>query len=535
MRLPFLIAVDLAHRKPRSRAKSRLNRKPEIVTLVSRLTDEVKQRIHLGMPKHFSLGAAAIIALGSIVLQEAVQAASPPANGAPKAVPVTPASTKRTTSKALYFDLRGYIKAVLAQDPSLIAARLGEMSNQKDAQSLRAKYLPYLHGDSYFGLLQGVDQFNLLGATTVEQKIRVPGTGVETVTEAKPSHVHGLEGFAIAGPTLEMPFFKDGTFLGINTPPAVNAKRAEGEVLAATARLDAQDVAYRATNLFLQAIATSNEAKILRDHLDWLQKQTNLVHEQVKYSLASAADMQLADTKLDESKLDVLLAEQRAVDAFLRTAELLGLDDARLLRIDTKYPQAKPLPSFESTVFRTNFSHPRIEIQQAEAKKADAELALKRADLLPTGQIVSAYRFGTNLGDVGDYRWLSFLSVSAPIFDFGARFDAFKAADLKLEEEKELIAKAHQDVRQEVFDAFTHLHEVLQTQTAITTLVADRQRIVDRLEELTKHETAPIPQLIKAHLDLLEAKRSEEGIKFAVLLASAELEKVTAGAWTWIR
>jgi hypothetical protein len=41
--------------------------------------------------------------------------------------------------------------------------------------------------------------------------------------------------------------------------------------------------------------------------------------------------------------------------------------------------------------------------------------------------------------------------------------------------------------------------------------------------------------LIKAHLDLLEAKRSEEGIKFGVLLASAQLEKVTAGAWTWMR
>ena len=530
------MATNPAYRTDCSRSFQTLrSRICAIAVLISRLTDGAKSRIHLGMPKHLSLGAAAVIALGSIVWQEAALA-SPPANGSRKGIQVSPSPSKRAQGKALYFDLRGYIKAVLAQDPGLIASRLNQMSNQKEAESLRAKFLPYLKGDTEVGLFQGVSQFNLFGNHTTEQRIRNPETGaVETVTVAKPIKTHGFEGYSILGPTLQMPFFKDGTFLGINTPPAVNAKRAEGEILSATARLDAQEVSYRATNLFLQAIATSNEARILRNRLDWIQKQTDLVHEQANYSLASPADVQVADTKLDETKLDVLIAGQRAVDAFLRAGELLGLNDPRLLRIDTKYPQAKPIPSFDSTVFKTNFSHPRIEIQQAETKKADAELALKRAQLFPTGQLVSAYRFGNNLSDTGEPRWLSFLSVTAPIFDFGQRYDEFKAADLKLQEQKELIAKAHQEVRQEVFDAFTRLQQALETQTAITALVADRQRIVDRLDELNKNQTAPIPELIKAHLDLLDAKRSEEGITFSVLLASAELEKATGGEWQWIR
>jgi outer membrane protein TolC len=154
---------------------------------------------------------------------------------------------------------------------------------------------------------------------------------------------------------------------------------------------------------------------------------------------------------------------------------------------------------------------------------------------MPTGQIVSTYRFGNNLENVGLPRWDSYLALSAPIFDFGERYNAFKAAGLKLEEQKELIAKAHELVRQEVFDAFTHLREVRETQTAIASLVAERQRTVDRLLELDKYQRAPIPELIKAQLLLLEAKRSEEGINYAVLLASAELEKTTAGEWKWIR
>jgi hypothetical protein len=511
------------------------NRPSDTIVLISRLTDGPKNRIHLGMPKHFSLGAVALVALGTMVLQGGALA-NPPANGARKFAQATPQPSKRTAGKALYFDLRSYIKAVLAQDPGLIASRLGQMSNEKEAESLRAKYLPYLRGNATIGVQEGVNNFNLFGPSTVEQRVRNPDTGaVETVNVTRPIHTHGLEGYSILGPTLEIPFFKDGTFLGINTPPVVNAQRAQGQVLAATARLDGQEVAYRATDLFLQAIATSNEAKIMRDRFDWLQKQTDLIHEMARYNLASPADVQVADTKLEEAKIDVMIVGQRAVDAFLRTGELLGLDDPRLLRIDTKYPQAKPLPSFDSTVLRTNLGHPRVEMQQAEAKKADAELALKRAQLFPTGEIVSAYRFGNNLDDVGEPRWLSFLSINAPIFDFGRRYDEFKAADLKLQEEKELIAKAHQQVRQEVFDAFTHLREVLETQTAIIALVADRQRIVDRWEELNKNQTAPIPELLKAHIDLLDAKRSEEAVAYAVLVASAALEKATGGEWQWIR
>jgi outer membrane protein TolC len=97
------------------------------------------------------------------------------------------------------------------------------------------------------------------------------------------------------------------------------------------------------------------------------------------------------------------------------------------------------------------------------------------------------------------------------------------------------VLKAHQEVRLGIFDAFTRLRQVLEQQSAIVALVAERQTAVARLEELNKYERAPIPQLITAQLALLEAKRSEEGIHYAVLLASAGLERATAGQWKWMR
>ena len=472
---------------------------------------------------------------GALQAGPATQVA-PPTNRSHKPVwPVRSPVPKYSPPNPAYFNLKGYVTAALATDPGLIASRFAEMSNQKEAESVRASYLPYLKGDGELGVLDGYNRFGLFAPTTTQERTHVAGVGEETINVPKQFKTINWDWYSIFGPTLTMPFFKDGSFLGINTPPAVNIKRAEGEVLAATARLDAQDVTYRATDLFLQAITTANQAKLMRGRLDWIQKQNDLIHEEAKYNLVSQSDVTVADTQLEETKIEVLIAGQRAVDAFFRVGELLGIEDPRTVRIDTQYPTAKPLPSFESTVLRANQDHPKIAIQQAQAKKAEADVALKRAQLLPTGEVVSAYRVGNNLDDVGQPRWTSFFALTAPIFDFGERYDALKAADLKLQEEQELIEKAHQEVRQAVFEAFTHLREVMTQQSAIVTLVAERQKTVDRLEELNKFQQAPIPELIAAWLSLLEAKRSEEAVHYAVLVASAELEKATGGQWKWLR
>jgi outer membrane protein len=485
------------------------------------------------MRKFCSVVAGAAVAVGLVAWQEGL-AAAPATNNSRKPVWPVRSPVHKPDFSGAYFDLKHYVSAALATDPGLIASRFAELSNQQETQSVRASYLPYLRGDGELGVLEGANRFGLFAPTSTQERVNTPA-GQQFINEPQQFRTLGFDWYSIFGPTLTMPFFKDGSFLGINTPPAVNIKRAEGQALVARTRLDAQEVAFRATDLFLQAITTANQAKIMRDRLDWVQKQNDLVHEDAKYNLVSQADVIVADTQLAETKIEVLIAGQRAVDAFFRVGELLGIEDPRNIRINTQYPSSQPLPSFQSTVLKATQNHPRVAIQLAEANKAEADVAFKRAQLLPTGQLVSAYRFGNNLEEIGQARWTSFLALTAPIFDFGERYDALKAADLKLQEEQELIAKAHMEVRQAVFDAFSHLREVMQQQSAIVTLVAERQKTVDRLEELNKYQQAPVPELITAWLALLEAKRSEEAVHYAVLLASADLEKATGGQWKWMR
>jgi outer membrane protein TolC len=184
-------------------------------------------------------------------------------------------------------------------------------------------------------------------------------------------------------------------------------------------------------------------------------------------------------------------------------------------------------------VLRSNLNHPEIQAQVAEADKAKAEAALKRSQLLPSGEIQSSYRWGNNYVEPFQDRWVSLLSLTAPIFDFGDRYYASKAAEKKLEEENTAVAKVHDNVRQAIFDALTHLTNVREHEASDAVLVAERQRTVDRLNELAKFEMAPVPTLLQAQIDLLETKRVQEEDKLQVLLNSANLEKVSAGEWKW--
>jgi outer membrane protein TolC len=214
---------------------------------------------------------------------------------------------------------------------------------------------------------------------------------------------------------------------------------------------------------------------------------------------------------------------------------LLGIEDPHTLRIDTKYPEAAPVPAFDGVALRTNTDHPAMLAQIAEADKAKADLALKRSQLWPSAAADSSYRFGNDYSEPFQDRWLSVLSVSVPVFDFGERYLAQQAADQKYQAQKEEILKVHQDVRQAIFDAIAHLVNAREHEASDAIILAERQLTFDRLNELSKYQMAPIPELLQSEINLLEAKRLQEEDKLQVSLSSANLEKVSAGEWKWIR
>jgi outer membrane protein TolC len=482
--------------------------------------------------------------LGVLLSPREVEAAgSPSPSPVKKAQPVQPRpspSQKKATNKPIQFNLPSYIKAVVGRDPTLIADRLAQMSSDEEIKSARASYLPQLTAHADLGVVDGSTNLHLFASPTVEATIRTPATETSPATKQTikvPVEFRTINWgfFDLLGPTLTMPFFKDGTFLGINTPPAVNMKRAEGRILVQKSRLSEQEIIFRATEIYLRAIATNNDTEMLRQHLGLVLKQTEMVRERAKHDLVSPADKLLAETKLREATIEFETARELAIYSFSYVGQLVGIDDPRNFRIDSKHPEPQPLPTFDGLMLRNHTDHPLIALQQAAIDEAKADLALKHAKLWPSGEIRSSYRWGNDLETQGADRWISVLALSAPVFDFGELHYAAKASDLKWQEEKERLVKVNDELRRSIFEAFTDIQYAIEFQSRNTALVQERETTLKRLQELATYGRTPISELIVADLNLLEAKRARERSLFDLFHSYARLEKATAGEWKWIR
>jgi outer membrane protein TolC len=436
-----------------------------------------------------------------------------------RASPVNPSQKQKSSGRTVYYTLQKYIRAVVGQDAGLISARLEQMSNAEQVKSVRAQYLPHLNAVVDVGLVAGPQFLPLVGQTSHVAKLRTVNAGV----------------YEVGGAALTMPIFKDGTFLGINTPPAANIKKAQGEILVAQSKLDALAVAYRATEVFLRAISSGNQVEILRQQFELVQKQTEIVEERARYNLVTAEDLAAAENKLKDSRLRFETGIDAAVDSFFRVAELVGIEDPRQVRIDTKYPNPAPLPKFDSMMLRINQGHPAIAAQEAAINEAKANLALKHAQLWPSSTVRATYRYGEDLSQIGQDQFVGILAFSAPIFDFGELHYAAKAADLSLQSQNEKLVKVHVDLRQSIFTDFTKIQSTTELVAYNSTTVIDEQRTVDRLLELAKYGQVAIPALLQAQVDLLDSKQIQQALTLQLFLDYAFLEQTTAGEWKWLR
>ena len=457
--------------------------------------------------------------LGRALSAPSTQATPRPSPGSAPRAQLVQASKKKQPGGTVYFNLRKYIDAVVAQDPGLISSRLALMSNAEEIKATRASYLPHLSAIADIGLVAGPQYLSFVAPTIRLENVRTVGAGV----------------YEVGGASLTMPFFKDGTFLGINTPPAVNIKRAQGQILAAQTRLEQAEVIYQATYVFLRAISSAKQVEILRAELDLVQKQTAIIEEKAKYNLVTAEDLAAAENKLKDAELRVNTGATAAIDAFFRLAELVGIEDPRQVRIEVKYPTPAPLASFDGALLRMNVDHPAITAQQGAVNEAKANLALRQIQLWPSGSVRSTYRYGEDLSEIGQEQFVGVLSISAPVFDFGELHYAAKAADYNLQSQNEKLVKVHNDLRQSIFDDFKNIQNETLLLANNNTVVTDDQRTVDRLQELAKYGQVPIPALLDAQLQLLAAKEAQDGLTVTLYTDYAFLDRTTAGEWHWFR
>jgi outer membrane protein TolC len=415
----------------------------------------------------------------------------------------------------VYLNLREYLATITAVSPKILASRLDAAAAYYEARSTYAGYLPHLVFDAGVGYIHGRTLQGFLN----------PSGGL-------PSATRNLW-FTQEGPGLTIPIYREGSFLGINVPPEVARKRADTQVAKFKGSLTEQSVILTATDAYLQAIKATHLLELRTQHFALAQEEDARVENRATSALATAEELGVARLLLASSRASFEAAQGEAIYSFLAVAALLGRD-AGTIRIQDNYPEAAPLPDFETIAGISSVQHPKVRIQDATIRGAQANVALQRSRLLPSVTADSYdFQYGDFHGDAAN-QWVSLLTVHVPVFDFGEAYLATKSARIKLQAEIERRVAVQQDLQKELVDAVVQIKQSAGNLGKASGEVVEAQRVATRLEEQAKLDQALLGELNMSKLKLLEKKEDLEQAQYELLHRYALYQEATGGQWKWI-
>jgi len=415
----------------------------------------------------------------------------------------------------VFLNLREYLATITAVSPKIIALRLEEAAAYYEAKSKYAGYLPKLGFDAGVGYIHGRSLRGFFN----------PFGGLPSST--------GDRWFTQEGPGLTIPVYRDGSFLGINVPPEVARKRAETQVAKFKGSLTEQSVIRTATDAYLQAIKATHLMELRTRHFTLAQEEDARVENRAGSALATAEELGVARLLLASSRASFEAVRGEAIYSFLAVAALVGRD-AGTIRIQDSYPEAAPLPDFETIAGISSVQHPKVRMQEATVRGAQANVALQRSRLLPSVTADSYdFQYGDFHGDAAN-QWVSILTVHVPVFDFGEAYLATKSARIKLQAEIERRAAVKQDLQKELVDAVVEISQSAGSLGKAAGEVVEAQRVATRLEEEAKLDQALLGDLNTAKLKLLQKKEDLEQAQYELLHRYALYQEATGGQWKWI-
>src|SRR6266566_8462423 len=249
--------------------------------------------------------------------------------------------------------LQDCIAIALGESPKLEASRFDLLAAGEEIRASQASLWPNLKGSATGEMFSG-ERTGKFGIVLTGPS----GGGVNANRQVD------LAGIGLFGLKLEYPVFKDGSIFGFNDAPAVEIKRAQRNALAWTAHLTREDVIYRVTQVFVDAVSAQNRVEPIDRKVALLQRSVDVHREQQQKGLILPVDVEVVTKQLNGAQSLSKIVHQEAVAGHLGLTRLLGLPSSAQVRLGT-LPEP-PAPPNAAQLFHTMLArHPSLQVQLA--------------------------------------------------------------------------------------------------------------------------------------------------------------------------
>jgi outer membrane protein TolC len=420
------------------------------------------------------------------------------------------------------------IAIALGESPSLEASRFDVFSAAQEVRAAQGMLLPQVTGSAQYQLFSGspTSKFSVINLGSV-----TPSGTVVTANSV------GWTGVEVYGAHLRYPLFNDGSILGLNNAPAVAEKKAKKQALAWTVNLTREDVIYRITDEFVTTVSARNRMGLAERRVKLLDQSVSIMQESQKQGLKLPIDVKVAKEQFSAAQTLLNLLREQSVAGSLALSKTLGLSSSSHLSLSDTLPDPPdPPPTTEQLIGACLAHHPSLEKQRAIIDQAKQDYRLERFRLYPSVFLDGSATYIDDFSGVSNSAsvFLGAISVSVPIFDFGAQLATTRSKLMKYKAEQARLLSTADDVNFEVLKIYQTIYTLTHNILSLQGDVSKAQRDVQVIEAQQQQGIAEPLIAIEKELHLIAKQDELEGIQARRLSYYARLQKAAGGAWKWI-
>lgn len=453
-----------------------------------------------------------------IILMLCAAAAATASLSAEQAPPAAPAPAVKTP---VVLTLQDCLRKVKRQSPAVLALGFDLEALDRRARAARASYLPLLTAQGQAGYVTGgsTSFFSVIGVTDAE----VLRNQIETIRS-----------YRSGGGQISMPLVKEGSFFGLNTPPAAEVKKQEKEIARHGGKVTEQEVLFTVARMYLEVMVARHKLELLDRQRKVSSLQLEMVKSKLPYGLAMQEEVDKAALAMSQNEIAYETAVDLAVGSFLRLSMMLNMDDPKSFSIDTSYPPMPKLPTFQAMVDLVGNGHPLVLQQEAVVQRAKAQLGFDQGRIWPTVTAQGAYTYADDFNPPGSDLWTGFILVNAPIFDFGALHQTAKASLSSFRAESLRVAQVRDDVQQQLYEAYLGIRDSAHKAASINMQIATAEKEVRRVDVLKSMGAITMKESTETEQEYISQRLQQEDATLQHMLSYAQLQVASGGKWEWL-
>lgn len=361
----------------------------------------------------------------------------------------------------------------------------------------------------------------------------LPLIGLDAYTTDNNQDIDAASSFGASG---EVDFNSNGYTLSLTQPLFrfdrwVALSQAERVIEQAELELRSQEQALivRVSERYFDALGAQDTLGFANATVDALERQLNQVLQRFEVGMVANTDVQEAQAAYDLAVADVIIAENGVDNAFEALHEITGSYPSSLLGLDAEIPLLAPTPNdidaWTEVALEGNL---QIAVSQAAAATADKEIKIRRAQHLPTLDVVGTLgeqstggRFGgtdTKFDTLG-------LQLQVPIFSgLGVR-SRVKEAVYQHQASLDAVQQARREAQRQVREAFHGVIAGASRVKALKQAVISSETAVEATRAGFEVGTRTTVDVVAAERELFRANRDYARARYTYLVDFLRLKE----------